>query len=256
MRIVTWNVNSIRSRIEQLEKWIKLRKYPEIICLQETKVQDFEFPKEAIETLGYKVVFHGQKAYNGVCILSKYKIKNIMVGVGNSKIDHEARVISCEIEGVQIINVYIPNGQMPQSDKYVWKFEFLKAFEKYVKNNFNLNKKLLICGDINIAHTQMDIWDAELYNGHIMFTEAERGWLTSFLSNGFNDVYRKLKGDKKEFSWFDYRTAAFNTGRGWRIDYFLVNDVLMQEIEDCAIDTVPRSWDKPSDHCPVVIKLK
>lgn len=256
MRIVTWNVNSIRSRLEHLEKWITLRKNPEIICLQETKVQNNDFPKDAIESLGYKVVFNGQKSYNGVCILAKSQISDVKIGIGVPKIDQETRVISGVIEGLQIVNVYIPNGQMPNSDKYVWKFEFLKAFTEFINTNFDHKKPLLICGDINIAHTNLDVWDPELYKGHIMFTEAEKNWLTNFLNIGFTDVFRKLKGDKKDFSWYDYRSAGFQTGKGWRIDYFLVNDQLLEMIEDCVIDQEPRGWDTPSDHCPVVIKLK
>lgn len=254
MRLVTWNINSIRSREQHLREWIRLRKAPEILCLQETKVQDADFPQALFDELGYEVAFHGQKTYNGVAIASRYPMTDVTKGMGNAAVDHEARVIAATIEGMRVVNVYIPNGSVPQSEKYVWKFEFLKAFEQYIATERKTYDKLIVVGDFNIAPEEIDVWDASRFEGHIMFTEAERAWMQKF-SATMTDVYRALNGEKREYSWYDYRTNALVGNRGWRIDFICASDALVPHCEACVIDLEPRTWEKPSDHCPVVVKV-
>ena len=257
MRIASWNVNSIRSRADHLQRWLTLRKLPEILCLQETKVQDNDFPEDIFEKYEYSVVYHGQKTYNGVAIASKYEIQEVSHGMENAEVDGEARVIAATIEGVRIINVYVPNGSMPQSEKYVWKFQFLKAFEEYIAKELATYKEVVIVGDFNIAPEEIDVWNPEMFQGHIMFTEAERNWFSSFQRKyNLHDTFRVLHPEAKEYSWFDYRTKAFLAKRGWRIDFALVTPSIMQKVEGAVIDYEPRGWEKPSDHCPIVIKLR
>lgn len=256
MRITTWNVNSLRKRQEHLDRWLRLRKLPEVVCLQETKVQNEQFPTDIFTALGYEVVYHGQKTYNGVCIASRFPLHDVVMGGGSEVLDREARIISATIEDIRIINVYVPNGSVPQSDKYIFKFEFLKALLAFIKQEQMKYEKVILVGDINIAHQELDVWNSELFDGHIMYTQAERNWLSSFLQSGFVDVYRNLHPDERGYSWYDYITQAFQYGRGWRIDYIFASPQLMSAIHDCVIDQEPRSWDTPSDHCPVVVLLK
>ncbi|MCC6638939.1 endonuclease/exonuclease/phosphatase family protein, partial [Candidatus Falkowbacteria bacterium] len=152
MRIVTWNVNSIRTRLSQLQTWLSVRHYPEIVCLQETKVVDELFPLSDVQAVGYTAEFFGQKSYNGVCILSRFPMSDVVKGIGQPTIDREARVISATIKDFRIINVYVPNGQAPGSEKYAWKFEFFKALLEFIRAQKKLYPKLIVCGDINIAH--------------------------------------------------------------------------------------------------------
>jgi len=254
-RLATWNVNSVRSRHDHLIQWLTLRKFPEIVCLQETKVVNDDFPRQELESLGYQVTLNGQKSYNGVAILSRFEMKDVQIGMGNPAVDKEARVISATIEGVRIVNVYVPNGQMPQSEKYIWKFEFLKAFIKYLQQAIKDFEKVIVCGDLNIAFEPIDVWAPDAFKGSIMFTDQERKVLGDIFKLGLKDSFRILNPEAHEFSWFDYMSMAFQANRGWRIDYILATKSALDLIEACKIDPEPRGWEKPSDHCPVVIKV-
>lgn len=253
MRICSWNVNSIRSRKDHVQQWLRLRKLPEIVCFQETKVQDSDFPLSLFEELGYNVEFYGQKAYNGVCIASPYNITDVIKGTGNKQVDEQARVITATIEGIRVINTYIPNGSSPDSDKYVYKFEFLKAFESFVKEQIKKYSDVVVVGDFNIAPQDIDVWDASRFEGHIMFTDAEKGWLKKIIDLGLRDVFREIHPNTIVYSWYDYITKAFDYGRGWRIDFIFATQGIY--FNACVIDQEPRAWDKPSDHCPVVGKI-
>jgi len=255
IRVATWNVNSIRMRHDHLLRWLELRKYPEIVCLQETKVVDADFPRAELEKLGYQIVINGQKSYNGVCILSKFPIANVTKGFDDPILMKESRVITAEIEGLMIVNVYIPNGEMAQSEKYIWKFEFLKALEKQLGIMADQNKPVLVCGDFNIAPEDVDVWGAEMMKGLIMFTDQERNWLRKQLKSGWTDLFRKFETGPGFYSWFDYRTLAYDANRGWRIDFLIANKALEGKVVGCKIDREPRGWEKPSDHCPVVAKI-
>lgn len=254
LRLATWNVNSVRSRHDHLIQWLSLRKFPEVVCLQETKVIDVDFPRAELESLGYQVAIHGQKSYNGVAILSKFPMSDILIGVGMPNIDKEARVISATIEGIRVINVYVPNGQMPQSDKYIWKFEFLNALKKFIQQAIKEHEKVIVCGDLNIAFAPIDVWAPDAFKGAIMFTDQERKVLGDIFKLGLKDVFRNLNPELHQFSWFDYMSMAFQANRGWRIDYILATESAFKNIEACKIDQLPREWEKPSDHCPVLIK--
>lgn len=254
MKIATWNVNSINVRLEYLIKWIKENNYPEVICLQETKTVDEKFPKQQLEGLGYNCYFRGQKSYNGVAVLSKTKLE--ILNIENQILNKEVRVIHAKSDKFNIICVYIPNGQLVGSEKFVWKFEFLKEFEKYCLSFIKSDQPLFVCGDINMIYDDIDVYDPGKFNGMIMNSIQERSWLKNFLRLGLTDSYRFLNPDKKEYSWFDYITLAFNFNRGWRIDYVLTNIPATKLLKTAIIEQGSRGWERPSDHCPVIVEFE
>jgi exodeoxyribonuclease-3 len=237
-------------------QWLSLRKMPEVVCLQETKVLDEVFPFEVYRELGYHVEVHGQKTYNGVAFLSRYPLEEVTRGMENAMVDKEARVIAATINGVRIVNVYVPNGSSPASEKYIWKFEFLQAFKKYLHETLKQYDDALVVGDFNIAPEPLDIYDASYFKGHIMYTDKERALFQEILKLGLVDVFRAQHPDAPEFTWYDYRTQAFIGKRGWRIDFALASKKFFPKIEASALDQEPRGWEKASDHCPVVVKVK
>lgn len=255
-RLATWNVNSLRMRLDQLGRWFELRNFPEIVCLQETKVEDNKFPLEVLQKIGYEAVFHGQKSYNGVAILSRLPISDVRFGTGNKEVDKEARVISATIGGIRVVNAYVPNGQAPQSEKYIWKFEFYRELKNFLKKALLENSKVAVCGDFNIAPGDLDVWNPNIFKGAIMFTDQERKIFKDVLDLGFVDLYRTFNPEGREYSWFDYVSFGWQRMRGWRIDFILSSPELAKHAVGCKIDCEPRGWEKPSDHCPVVAKFE
>ncbi len=250
-KVATWNVNSIRTRLPLLLNWLEKRR-PNVVCLQETKVEDSQFPIWEINQAGYESVFYGQKSYNGVAILSKEPIKEVQKGFCNGYDLENARLISATISGVRLINVYVPQGQSIESEKFKYKLEFLQELKREITNLNNSIKPLAIMGDFNIAPNVEDIWDEEIMKNKVSFHPEEHEKLKEISENGLTDIFRKFDKRSGQFSWWDFRTRGFERDEGMRIDYILANSVLTSSCRTCIIDSSARKQDRPSDHAPVI----
>jgi exodeoxyribonuclease-3 len=266
MKIATWNVNSIRSRLAHVVQW--LESHPvDVLCVQETKVMDADFPKADLEAIGYSSYISGQKSYNGVALLSRKPLESIHAGfvpmLGESlagepiaDLDEQKRVIAGVLDGVRIVNLYVPNGASVGSEKYAYKLRWLTVLRHYLKTLLTADAGLVVCGDFNIAPDDRDIYKPEGKENHIMASDAERQALqTTVLDLGLVDAFRLLHPEAGQFTWWDYRTAGFRRDAGWRIDHHYISSRLSDRVVDCVIDKIPRGWEKPSDHTPVILEL-
>ncbi len=262
MLIATWNVNSIRTRLSQVISWINQHN-PDVLCLQETKVIDEEFPKEPFKELGYEVIVYGQKSYNGVAILSKIKPENINKGfcsaLGNhpsiNRFEDQKRLISADINGLKIINVYVPNGSSLNSEKFDYKINWLGNLSSFLDAQEKKGALICLLGDFNIAPSNMDIHDPERYRGGIMASDIERDALKNVLKGRFIDSFRIYEKTQGHWSWWDYRNNAFELNKGWRIDHIYISQILSSKLKSCVIDCDPRGNSQPSDHAPVMINI-
>jgi exodeoxyribonuclease III len=262
MRIATWNVNSVRTRLIQVTDWLKAEQ-PEVLCLQETKVDDGLFPHQAFEAVGYQAVISGQKAYNGVAIVSRLPIEDLQVGFEAlleqdpqaAALAEQKRVISARIEGVRVLNLYVPNGAALQSEKYAYKLDWLACLQRYLAIQETQADPLVMLGDFNIALEGRDIHDPERLSGGIMASELERQALRAALGQRLSDVFRLFEPDSGHWSWWDYRTAAWERDRGWRIDHIYLDQELLACATGCRIHKALRGNPQPSDHAPVVVGL-
>jgi exodeoxyribonuclease-3 len=262
MKIATWNVNSVRSRQQHLLDWLKTNPV-DILCLQETKVVDQDFPKTPFENLGYYVYISGQKSYNGVAIFSREPLQAISIGFApilgealTQDFDEQKRVISGVIDDIRIINLYVPNGSEIGSEKYLYKLAWLKLLKQYLTQLRQSNyPEFCVCGDFNIAPEDRDIHDPKGKENYIGASILERETLQDVLSLGLQDAFRKFTPEKGHFSWWDYRTGSFQRDRGWRIDHHYLTPQLYKQAVNCTIDREPRTWEKPSDHTPVIVEL-
>lgn len=255
LRIATWNVNSIRTRLDHVKAWIGA-KNPDIICLQETKVINEDFPQAFFEALGYTCHIHGQKSYNGVAFLTKREMTHIRCGFPDGDLNDQTRVIRGVCEGIEIINLYVPQGESVDSPKFAFKEAFYGKVMDMLEGEYNASDKVLLCGDMNIAPAALDVYDVEKVGVRCMFTPQEHGWLDRIKAWGLKDSFRDMYPSEPGFSWWDYRQASFARDKGWRIDHIYVTESLMDMVEDVAIDKAPRGVEKPSDHAPVYIDIK
>ena len=262
MRIATWNVNSVRTRLEQVTAWLS-QEQPEVLCLQETKVSDELFPRAAFEALGYSCAISGQKAYNGVAILSRLPIEEVRIGFDAllsadpevAGLSEQKRVISARIDGLRILDLYVPNGSSLKSDKYDYKLAWLTCLQRYLAVQERQGEPLVMVGDFNIALEDRDIHDPKRLSGGIMASEAERTALRQALGERLADAFRMFEADSGHWSWWDYRSGAWQTSRGWRIDHIYLDEVLQDLATGCVIDKQPRGNIQPSDHAPVVVSI-
>jgi exodeoxyribonuclease-3 len=262
MRIATWNVNSVRTRLEQVLAWLGTER-PEVLCLQETKVADELFPLAPFQALGYEAAISGQKAYNGVAILSRLPIEDVRVGFAALLPDdpeapglgEQKRVISAQIAGLRVLNLYVPNGSSLRSKKYAYKLEWLACLKRYLDAQEAQGEPLVMVGDFNIALEARDIHDPARLNGGIMASEPERQALQAALGERLEDGFRLFEPESGHWSWWDYRTAGWETGRGWRIDHIYLDAELRDQALGCTIDAPMRGNPQPSDHAPVIINL-
>ncbi len=259
MLLATWNVNSIRTRLSQIIDWIN-QVNPDILCLQETKVMDDSFPVEPFENLGYSVEVYGQKSYNGVAIISKIKGKNIKKGFTDSDQNIEIfldqkRLISADINGIKIINVYVPNGSSLESDKFDYKINWLNCLASFLDEQEKKGELICLMGDFNIAPSNLDIHDPEKYEGGIMASAIERNALNNVLKERLIDSFRIFEKNTGHWSWWDYRNNAYELNKGWRIDHIYISKELSSKLKSCVIDSLPRANLRPSDHAPVMINL-
>jgi exodeoxyribonuclease-3 len=261
MKIATWNVNSIRTRLEHVTQW--LRENPvDVLCVQETKVEDKSFPVAAFADISYHAYIYGQKSYNGVALLSRSPLSSVsmgftpVLGAIAAEFDEQKRVITGVLDDVQIVNLYVPNGSAVDSDKYIYKLSWLAALRDYLKTLLTQHSNLLVCGDFNVALEDRDIHDPTGREREVMATDAERQALRqAVLDLGLADVFRKFVQDGGHYSWWDYRAAAFRRNLGWRIDHHYLSPALYERAVNCVIDKTPRALEKPSDHTPVVVEL-
>ncbi len=262
MRIATWNVNSVRTRLDQVVAWLQQER-PEVLCLQETKVTDELFPRAAFEALGYQVVISGQKAYNGVALLSLLPLDDVQVGFdallpGDPEapgLSEQKRVISALVDGVRVLNLYVPNGSSLSSEKYAYKLEWLACLQRYLAVQEDQGDPLCMVGDFNIGPEDRDLPDPKRQTGGIMASQAEREALQLVLGNRLSDVFRVFESDTGHWSWWDYRSGAWDRDKGWRIDHIYLTDDLLGCATGCVIHKATRGNEQPSDHAPVVVNL-
>jgi len=262
MRIATWNVNSVRSRLDQLTAWLAAEQ-PEVVCLQETKVTDDLFPHDALARLGYSCVVSGQKTYNGVAILSRLPLEDVRVGFDAvltddpeaAALSEQKRVISARVEGLRILDLYVPNGSSTSSDKYTYKLEWLACLRRYVDAQQAEGEPLVMVGDFNIAPEDRDLHDPERLSGGIMASDPERQALRAVLGERLHDAFRVFEPAAGHWSWWDYRTGAWERDRGWRIDHIYLDSPLLGCATGCVIARQLRGNPQPSDHAPVLVSL-
>ncbi len=253
MKIATWNVNSLRVRLPQVSDWLANNPL-EILCLQETKLVDADFPVDEIEALGYRVVYAGQKTYNGVATLSKTTATDIVTDLPGIA-DPQRRVLGTTIGDFRVLNVYVPNGQSVGSDKYAYKHEWLRRLTDYVKLELTRHRRFVLLGDFNIAPEDADVHDPELWEGRVLFSPPERKAFQTLLDSGLCDTFRKFPQAEKSFTWWDYRGGAFRRNLGLRIDHILASEALCASCVSATIDTAPRKLPRPTDHAPVVAEF-
>jgi exodeoxyribonuclease III len=252
LKIATWNVNSIRMRLTHVIEWMKARK-PDVLCLQETKVQDSEFPFAPFEDMGFYVSAFGQKSYNGVAILSASEPHDVRRGFPGDPEDAQRRYISAVVDGVRVASVYIPNGESVTSAKFAYKMDFLSRLESCFTADHSADEPFALCGDYNIAPEDIDLFDPKANRETVMFHSQEHAFLRRWKAWGLRDVVRESRPDETGlYSWWDYRTGGFARNRGWRIDHIWATPALAARCAATEIDRAERGKDKPSDHAPVV----
>jgi len=255
MRVATWNVNSLRARLDHVEKWLALES-PDVLCLQETKVTDNEFPTDTFSRLGYETVRAGQRSYNGVAILARHPISDVRVGLWDSPPEEDRRALSATVRGVRVFSIYVPNGKSLDSPAYAEKLAWLERLRVTLDKTCDPESPIVIGGDFNVAHDERDVFDPLAMAGQIHFTNVERAAVDRLLGFGLSDAFRLLEPAGGLFSWWDYRMAAFRRDRGLRIDYLFVSRAVAAGLVGAHIDKAPRGWDKPSDHTPVVVDFR
>ena len=250
MRLAAWNVNSLRIRLPQVVDWLSTNR-PDVLCLQETKIEDEKFPLAEIQAAGYQALFSGQKTYNGVAILSKQQGKETISAIPAFN-DMQKRVLAATIDNVRVICVYAPNGQSVESDKYRYKLEWFAAFNNWLKDELVRYPQLAVLGDLNIAPEDRDVHDPLAWEGNVLVSPEERQAFRELLKLGLKDSFRLFEQPEKSFSWWDYRMSAFRRNLGLRIDHVLLSSALASCCKSSTIDTKPRQAERPSDHAPVL----
>jgi exodeoxyribonuclease-3 len=253
VKIATWNVNSLKVRLPHVLDWLA-GSQADILCLQETKLTDENFPVEDIEAAGYRVVFSGQKTYNGVAIISKQEATDIVTDVPGL-VDPQRRILGATINGVRVLDLYVVNGQEVGSEKYAHKLHWLDKVSDYIKLQLAEHERFVVLGDFNIAPEDRDVHDPEAWHERILCSTPEREAFQKILGLGLSDVFRQLDQEDNSFSWWDYRAAAFRRNRGLRIDLILASQALGDNCSACTIDKEPRSLERPSDHTPVIAEF-
>ncbi len=252
-KIATWNVNSLKVRLPHVLDWLATAK-PDVLALQETKTVDENFPVEAIEAAGYRASFIGQKTYNGVAVLSRHDQQTLATAIPDYE-DEQRRVLAVNCQGVTVLNLYVPNGSEVNSSKYSYKLEWFSKLHPFVESLLQQNDKVIILGDFNIAPEDSDVHDPAEWAGSVLVSDPERAEFQKLIAAGFKDCYRLFDQAESEFSWWDYRAAAFRRNRGLRIDHILASQSLAETCLSCCIDKDPRKLERPSDHTPVVAEF-
>ena len=252
-KIATWNVNSLRVREAHVVDWIKANS-PDVLALQETKLLDDAFPAAVFEALGYRVIFSGQKTYNGVATLSRSPAEVLATELPGFP-DPQKRVLAAVIDGVCVLNLYVPNGSAVGTDKYTYKLYWLSHLLTYTEHLLERYPRCLLLGDFNVAPADEDVHDPAEWRGKVLFSEPEKEAFHKLLDAGLHDCYRLFPQEPGGFTWWDYRAASFRRKRGLRIDHILASPALAAACQSCRIDVGPRKLEKPSDHAPVVAEF-
>lgn len=256
MKIATWNVNSLNTRLPQVIDWLA-DENADILCLQELKQTDDKVDVQTFRDIGYQIYFIGQKTYNGVAIVSKYELTKIQQ---NNPVyeDVQSRLIAATAESpvgpIRIVCVYCPNGASLDSDKYQYKLAWFEGLNQYIQTELQENERLVLTGDFNIAPESRDVHDK--YSGEILISPPERKALQDLQDLGLHDAFRLFEQEEKSYSWWDYRRMGFRRNAGLRIDHILLSDALKDLCDSCIIDKGPRGNERPSDHAPVIAELK
>jgi exodeoxyribonuclease-3 len=253
MKVASFNVNGLRARLPIVLKWLK-ENDPDILCVQETKVQNHEFPSDSFDEINYHYAFKGQKSYNGVAIFSKNDISNVSFGYEDEPKD-EARLIKAQILGINIVNTYIPQGQSVESERFTYKINFFKRLHKYFENNFKPEDPILWFGDFNIAPEDIDVYDPQGLLDHVCYHPDVHKVLAKVMDWGFIDTFRMHCDQPGHYSFWDYRMNAFRRNLGWRLDFIMATKAVAEKCTKCYIDKEPRKTERPSDHTPVIAEF-
>lgn len=253
MKIASWNVNSLRVRLPQVLDWLASAK-PDVLAIQETKLTNDQFPADEIEAAGYQVVFSGQKTYNGVAVLSRHGLDDVITDVPGLD-DPQRRILGVTTNGVRVLNLYVVNGQEVGSEKFDYKLNWLQSVTDYIAADRQRHERYVVLGDFNIAPTDADVHDPEGWHEKILCSTPERAALQKILDLGFTDTFRQFEQDEKIFSWWDYRAAGFRRNAGLRIDLVLASAAMSRCCSASYIDIEPRKLERPSDHAPAVAEF-
>ena len=254
MKLATWNVNSIRARLPHVLDWLAANK-PDALCLQETKVVDADFPYGPLRALGYHVTHVGQRSYNGVATITRAAAGDI-VRAPPGLDGEQKRALTVTVDGIRVINVYVPNGERVGSEKYEFKLKWFAALRRYLAEELKHHRRLAITGDFNVAPEDRDVYDPRLWQNQVLFSEPERKALRDMADLGLIDVFRRFDQPPRSYTWWDYRQGGFRRNLGLRIDHILCSAELAKQCVACHIDQAPRKRERPSDHAPVVAEFR
>lgn len=252
-KIATWNVNSLRVRLPHVQTWLA-DVNPDVLVLQEIKMPSEDFPLDVFAEMGYQAAVSGQRTYNGVAVLSRTAIDDVVMDIPGLD-DPQRRMLAVTVEGIRILNLYVPNGESISSDKYKYKLNWIQKLESYISDQLKTYSKMLLLGDFNIAPENIDVHDPAVWENSVLFSKPEREALQSLMNLGFKDCFRELSPEEQSFSWWDYRMNAFRRNLGLRIDHILASNAIFPSCQRCYIDKAPRKWERPSDHAPVVAEF-
>lgn len=253
LKLASWNVNSLKVRLEQVLEWLSASQV-DVIALQETKVINELFPLSAFTDLGFSVVYSGQKTYNGVAIISRQPMTDVITDIADLD-DPQRRILAVTIGDLRLVNLYVPNGADPSSDKYQYKLSWLSRVTNFIEQQLKIYPNLVVVGDFNIAPKDLDVHDPKAWEGGVLVSEPERTAFNQLLQLGLNDSFRIIEPDLQSFSWWDYRSAGFRRNFGLRIDLILLSDAMKHRCIGAGIDVEPRRAERPSDHAPVWVLL-
>ena len=254
MKLATWNINSLKQRLPHVLGWLA-ECQPDVLCLQELKLDDPFFPTAELSDLGYNAVFSGQKTYNGVAILARSPLTDVQIGISGYD-DPMRRVIAATIDDIRVVCFYVPNGQSITSDKYQYKLDWLGRATEWLRDEVTRYPRIAVTGDFNIAPEDRDVHDPDLWRGQVLFSEPERAAFRGWIDLGLVDSFRMFEQPDKTFSWWDYRMLGFQKNKGLRIDHILLSPALAQRCERVWIDRAQRKKPQPSDHAPVIAELR
>ncbi len=253
LKLASWNVNSLTVRLEQVLAWLESSN-TDILALQETKLIDEKFPVDIFQQKGFHIVFSGQKSYNGMAIISRYPIEDVMTDLPAFS-DPQRRILAATIAGIRLINLYVPNGAAVGTDKYDYKLNWLDNVTTFIQQQLKCYSRVAVVGDFNIAPEDRDVHDPQVWEGCVLVSPAERQAFTKLIALGLYDSFRKFDQDEHVFSWWDYRAAGFRRNRGLRIDHILLSEPLYLQCLESRVDIEPRRAERPSDHAPVWVSI-
>lgn len=253
MKLATWNVNSVKARRERLYHWLE-RRAPDVLCLQELKVPDDQFPYIDVQALGYHAAVHGQKTYNGVAVLSRREPREVTRGMDDPRFDAQARLIHVKLDDADVVCVYVPNGSRVGTDKYLYKLDWMKRLRGWLDEHFGTSTPLMLCGDLNVAPDDKDVASPQEWADSVLCHPDVREALERIRTFGFRDVFREHNPEGGVYSWWDYRQLAFQKDRGLRLDHVLATDPLARRVTGAYVDRDERKGKGASDHAPVVVE--